>query len=109
MLKSQFSIVNKMSLDKDFVSYDADEEHMFEVLFSGNQVLFIDGIFPEKIYGKLLICWSETVQPLFIILKDNKIHNLSDSSVTTLKYISDHSNIFKEFTNLDDILLFTKL
>ncbi|MBT8449366.1 MAG: hypothetical protein KJO69_06730 [Gammaproteobacteria bacterium] len=109
MIKSEFSIVNKIHLDKDFVSYDADPEDLFDVVFCGDKVLMIKGIDPSEVYGRLLICWTEQVQSLFIILKNNKIHNLSDSKIPMLKYVSEHAHMFKEFTDINDIIIFSTL
>ena len=115
MIRSMFSIITSATYDKDgkFQSCFADKAQGFYITFSGSRVLRIEGIEPKDLYARVLLCWSDGLSSMFVVLKGNKIHNIDNfgraGTHKMVQYMIKNSKLLSDFESIDDIEVFSQL
>jgi len=115
MIRSTFSIIDNIKYDSKghFQSCFADQARSFHITFSGSNVVSIEGIEPKDLYARVLLCWSDGLSTIFVVLKNNKIYNIDNFDRTgkhkMIEYMVKNSKFLSDFESIDDIEVFSKL
>jgi hypothetical protein len=115
MIKSRFSVIKKVEYDSkgNFQSCYAEEEDSFIICFSGNRVISFEGIDRKDLYARILLCWEDGLDRIFVVLKNNRIYNLDNlymnEKYKMITYMVNYPELLCGFESLDDIEVFSKL
>lgn len=110
MIKSKFSLVHDLFLDNgEIVVIDASPDECFYLYFTGNVVDSIQGIDPEDVYSRLLICWDKDVKEMFFVMRTNRIYHIPSNDTKVINYLVKNGRTFLEIDDINTILEFIKL